>query len=98
MPTLEEKAAELISGLREFARRDDGATGCMLGHVTASGPNTLQVTCNGLVLERSDLWVASHLSWKKDDGGPNILRVGDRVVLYTPDGDNYHLVSKVVRA
>lgn len=98
MPTYEEKAAELLSGLRDFSRQDAGATGCMLGQVTAIGGDTLQVACNGLVLGREDLWVASHLSWAEDDGGPNTLRVGDRVVLYTPDGDTYHLMSKVVRA
>lgn len=97
MPTLEEKAAELISGLRDFSRQDDGTTGCMLGQVTAIGADTLQVACNGLVLGREDLWVASHLSWE-DDGEPNTLRVGDRVVCFTPDGDSYYIMSKVVRA
>ena len=98
MPTLEEKAAELLSGLREFSRQDAGATGCMLGQVTAVGGDTLQVACNGLVLGREDLWVASYLSWKEDDGGPNILKVGDRVVCFTPDGDSYYIMCKVVRA
>lgn len=98
MPTLEEKAAELLSGLRDFSRQDDGATGCMLGQVTAVGADVLQVACNGLVLGREDLWVASHLSWKDGNSGPNTLKVGDRVVCYTPDGDSYYLLSKVVRA
>ena len=98
MPTLEEKAAELLSGLREFSRQDAGATGCMLGQVTAIGGDTLQVACNGLVLGREDLWVASYLSWKEDDGGPNTLKVGDRVVMYTFDGDTYHIIAKVVMA
>lgn len=98
MPTLEEKAAELLSGLREFSRQDDGATGCMLGQVTAIGGDTLQVACNGLVLGREDLWVASYLSWKEDDGGPNTLKAGDRVVMYTFDGDTYHIIAKVVMA
>lgn len=98
MPTLEEKAAELISGLRDFSRQDDGVTGCMLGQVTAIGADTLQVACNGLVLGREDLWVSSNLSWKEDDGGANALRAGDRVVCFTPDGDSYYIMSKVVRA
>lgn len=98
MPTLEEKAAELLSGLREFSRQDDGATGCMLGQVTAIGGDTLQVACNGLVLNRDDLQVASHLSWKDGNSGPNTLKAGDRVVMYTFDGDTYHIIAKVVRA
>ena len=91
MPTLEEKAAELLSGLREFSRQDAGATGCMLGQVTAIGADTLQVACNGLVLGRGDLWAASNLDVDE-------LRPGDRVVCFTPDGDSYYIMSKVVRA
>lgn len=98
MPTLEEKAAELLSGLRDFSRQDDGATGCMLGQVTAVGADVLQVACNGLVLGREDLWVASHLSWKDGNSGPNTLKAGDRVVVYTFDGDTYHIIAKVVMA
>lgn len=98
MSTYEEKAAELLSGLRDFSRQDDGATGCMLGQVTAIGGDTLQVACNGLVLNREDLWVASYLSWEDGNSGPNTLKVGDRVVCVTPDGDSYYIMCKVVRA
>lgn len=91
MPTYEEKAAELISSLRDFSRRDDGATGCMVGRVTAAGTGTLQVACNGLVLSRGDLWVSTNLDLEE-------LRPGDRVVCFTPDGDSYYIMSKVVRA
>ena len=98
MPTLEEKAAELLSGLREFSRQDAGTTGCMLGQVTAIGGDTLQVACNGLVLNREDLWVASHLSWEDGNSGPNTIKAGDRVVCFTPDGDSYYIMCKVVRA
>lgn len=91
MSTYEEKAAELLSGLRDFSRRDNGATGCMLGQVTAAGTGTLQVACNGLILGRADLWVATNLDTTE-------LHPGDRVLCFTPDGDSYYLLSKVVRA
>lgn len=99
MPTTEERTTDLLVALKQFTKRQDSSTGCKLGHVIAAGHGWLQVACDGLTLGLGDLWVAAHLSyyWTSDDGDPNYLRAGDRVILFTPDGDAYHLMCRVVR-
>ena len=60
----------------------------------------LRVAGCGLPLEAGDLAVNPALDWRwtEDDGAPEKLRAGDRVVLLTGDGERYYILCKVVEA
>ena len=50
-------------------------------------------------LEAGDLYVSAALryDWTEDDGSPELLRPGDRVVLLSSDGQDYYLTARMVR-
>ena len=70
-----------------------------LGEVKQAGNGRLRVNCAGLDLTQGDLFVSAqlHWDWTQDDGSPQLLRPGDRVVLLSQDGQDFYLVARMVR-
>lgn len=74
----------------------------LVGKVLRAGQGQpLQVEAAGLEpLEPEDLWVSPTLNWTwaRDEGEPELLRPGDRVVLLSSDMQTYYLIAKAVHA
>lgn len=100
MKTFEESMASLTESMLQAARSTQPGSAFRLGQVRRAGHGVLQVDCDGLLLDREDLWLAPPLSytWTEDNGEYNLLRMGDRVVLLTQDKQDYYLLARVVRA
>lgn len=71
-----------------------------IGDILEAGRSKLRISCDGLVLEPDDLWLAPGLTyhWIADTGDPSFLRAGERVLLLSLDDQDYYLVSKAVKA
>lgn len=98
---MNEAYAALAALLGGGADTDGGGApgGWRFGEVTAAGGGKLQVACNGLVLGPGDLRLPPGLdyTWTEDNGGANLLRPGDRlIVLVTADGQDYYVLQKAV--
>lgn len=99
MDTLNESMARfalLLQGLGERGK----APPFYVGEVLQAGQGRLQVRCGGLTLGPEDLYLAVGLSyqWTWDNGSQNYLRRGDRVILLSQDGQDYYLLTRMVRA
>ena len=100
MDTLSESVGRIVSGMNRIARDGGAGNGVYLGSVLQAGGGNLRIACNGLQLSRQDIWLAPGLDygWTEDDGADAKLRTGDRVILFTGDGQDYYLLTKAVRA
>ena len=75
------------------------AGGWLFGDVEDAGQGRLRVTCGGLSLSEGELHVPPELDygWTADDGGEDLLRAGDRLlVLVTADRQEYYILKKAV--
>ena len=100
MKSFDESMTDLAASMARAAREAQTGSAFRLGKVRRAGHGVLQVDCDGLLLDREDLWLAPPLSytWTEDNGEYNLLRTGDRVVLLTQDKQDYYLLARVVRA
>lgn len=100
MDDFEHSMTRIASCIKAGARQVLPGGPLWIGEVKEAGGGRLRVACGGMQLEREDLWVAAGLDfvWTVDTGGAELLRRGDRVVLLSPDGQDYYLTAKVVRA
>ena len=100
MKTFEESMASLTESMLQAARSTQPGSAFRLGQVRWAGHGVLQVDCDGLLLDKEDLWLSPYLSytWVQDNGADNLLRTGDRVVLLTQDEQDYYLLARMVRA
>lgn len=100
----------LLEELRTVARRDYPRSAFCVGTVkrVKYSKGKLDIFCNGLLIEKDDIYLNPEMDHRwdqdtdEDDGAPEKLRAGDRVVMLTLPGENqdqcYYLVCKAVKA
>ena len=99
MATFEENVGRIARSMGAAAGQTAPASPFYLGEVKQAGGGSLRVSCGGLELGRGDLFVSAQLrwDWTWDDGSPQLLRPGDRVVLLSRDGQDFYLIARMVR-
>lgn len=99
MNTFEENVTRIARSMGQAAGRTAPPSPFFLGEVREAGRGRLRVNCGGLDLTLGDLYVSAFLDykWVQDNGSPDLLRPGDRVVLLSADGQVYYLLSRMVR-
>ena len=107
MKTFEENAARIAKSMGRAAGQSAPSSPFFLGEVREAGNGKLReagngklrVNCGGIDLTAGDLYVSAGLDykWTQDNGLPELLRRGDRVVLLSGDGQAYYLITRVVR-
>lgn len=100
MKTFEENIGRIAQSMGNAAKRTARPSAFSIGEVTAAGNGVLKISCDGLPLEPGDLYLAVGLDyhWIYDNGALNLLRKGDRVVLFSEDKQTYYLLQRMVRA
>lgn len=99
MGTFDENMVRIAQSMGRAAGAAQSPSPFYLGEVRAAGGGALRVNCGGMDLTAGDLWVSADLryDWTYDDGGRDLLRRGDRVVLLSADGQDYYLIARMVR-
>ena len=99
MKTFEENMTRITQAMGRAARQTQAPSAFCVGEVKAAGGGVLRVRAGGMDLEAGDLYVSAALryDWTEDDGSPELLRPGDRVVLLSSDGQDYYLTGRMVR-
>lgn len=97
LPTFDESITRMAVAVQGLARRVQPHNSFTVGKVIAAGGGNIVVETDGLRLGKEDLHVSVLLDYQytQDDGAPNKLRAGDRVMMLSSDQETYDLTAKV---
>ena len=68
------------------------------GTVLDAGGGSLRIRCMGLELDKAFLYLPAGLdcAWTEDDGAPELLRPGDKLLCWTADKQTFYIICKAV--
>lgn len=93
---MSEQAARLVQALRGASSAS--GSGIADGTVLDAGGGTLRIRCMGLELDKESLFLPAGLDcgWTEDDGTPELLRPGDKLLCWTADKQTFYILCKAV--
>lgn len=93
---MSEQAARLVQAMRGASKTS--GSGIEDGTVLDAGGGTLRIRCMGLELDKEFLYLPAGLdcAWTEDDGTPELLRPGDKLLCWTADKQTFYILCKAV--